>query len=121
MEYVFADSTLVLVNSFLPITLLSSTKPPQPKLIASRKYYCAFKQPSYKSSIAYSKNTTPNIVSSILNSLAVTTNVGSGNYLKLPSMVGRSKKAIFNYVKDRIWKNVNHGVKNHFEWQVKKL
>jgi len=74
-----------------------------------------------KSSIAYSKNTTPNIVSSILNSLAVTTNVGSGNYLKLPSMVGRSKKAIFNYVNDRIWKNVNHGVKNHFERQVKML
>jgi len=37
MEYVFADSTLVLDNSFLSITVLSSAKPPQPKLIASRK------------------------------------------------------------------------------------
>ncbi|GAU47118.1 hypothetical protein TSUD_98950 [Trifolium subterraneum] len=33
--------------------------------------------------------------------------LGTGIYLGLPSMVGRSKKAIFSYIKDRIWKRMN--------------
>ncbi|CAJ2669980.1 unnamed protein product [Trifolium pratense] len=33
--------------------------------------------------------------------------LGTGIYLGLPSMVGRSKKAIFSYIKDRIWKRIN--------------
>ncbi|GAU16656.1 hypothetical protein TSUD_326060 [Trifolium subterraneum] len=33
--------------------------------------------------------------------------LGTGIYLGLSSMVGRSKKAIFSYIKDRIWKRIN--------------
>ncbi|GAU34127.1 hypothetical protein TSUD_66060 [Trifolium subterraneum] len=33
--------------------------------------------------------------------------LGTGIYLGLPSMVGRSKKTIFSYIKDRIWKRIN--------------
>jgi hypothetical protein len=33
--------------------------------------------------------------------------MGTGTYLGLPSMVGRSKKSIFSFVKDRIWKRIN--------------
>ncbi|KAK2373903.1 hypothetical protein QL285_074905 [Trifolium repens] len=33
--------------------------------------------------------------------------LGTGIYLGLPSMVGRSKKSIFSYIKDRIWKRMN--------------
>ncbi|XP_045790350.1 uncharacterized protein LOC123885137 isoform X2 [Trifolium pratense] len=33
--------------------------------------------------------------------------MGTGTYLGLPSMVGRSKKATFGYIKDRIWKKIN--------------
>ncbi|GAU48907.1 hypothetical protein TSUD_99640 [Trifolium subterraneum] len=33
--------------------------------------------------------------------------LGTGIYLGLPSMVGRSKREIFSYIKDRIWKRIN--------------
>ncbi|MCI13282.1 RNA-directed DNA polymerase (Reverse transcriptase) [Trifolium medium] len=31
----------------------------------------------------------------------------TGNYLGLPSMIGRKKKDTFAFVKDRIWKRIN--------------
>ncbi|XP_058726136.1 uncharacterized protein LOC131597455 [Vicia villosa] len=33
--------------------------------------------------------------------------MGTGMYLGLPSMIGRSKKAVFSFIKDRIWKRIN--------------
>ncbi|XP_058722436.1 uncharacterized mitochondrial protein AtMg00310-like [Vicia villosa] len=33
--------------------------------------------------------------------------LGTGKYLGLPSMIGRSKKATFAYIKDRIWNRIN--------------
>lgn len=33
--------------------------------------------------------------------------MGTGTHLGLPSMIGRSKKAIFMFIKDRIWKRTN--------------
>ncbi|XP_045800250.1 uncharacterized protein LOC123894326 [Trifolium pratense] len=33
--------------------------------------------------------------------------LGTGIYLGLPSMIGRSKKITFSYIKDRIWKRIN--------------
>ena len=33
--------------------------------------------------------------------------LGTRKYLGLPSMVGRSKKATFNFIKDRVWQKIN--------------
>ncbi|PNX88133.1 ribonuclease H [Trifolium pratense] len=33
--------------------------------------------------------------------------LGTGNYLGLPSMIGRKKKDVFAYIKDRVWKRIN--------------
>jgi hypothetical protein len=33
--------------------------------------------------------------------------LGTGNYLGLPSMVGRKKKSVFAYLKDRVWKRID--------------
>jgi hypothetical protein len=57
-----------------------------------------------KSAIAFSKNTKPDVITSLHNCLEVSRNIGSGTYLGLPSMVGRNKKSIFNYIKDRVWR-----------------
>ncbi|RHN55891.1 putative RNA-directed DNA polymerase [Medicago truncatula] len=58
-----------------------------------------------KSAISFSANTPQDSISSIMTCLGISSAIGSGKYLGLPSMVGRSKKAIFTYLKDRIWKN----------------
>jgi len=33
--------------------------------------------------------------------------LGTGKYLGFPSMIGRTKKAVFAFIKDRIWKKIN--------------
>lgn len=33
--------------------------------------------------------------------------MGTRKYLGLPSMISRSKKAIFSFIKDHIWKKIN--------------
>jgi len=67
-----------------------------------------------KSAIAFSRNTPPDIINGISTCLGVTSNIGSKKYLGLPSMVGRNKKSIFNYIKDRIWKKCQ-------SWSAKSL
>jgi len=57
-----------------------------------------------KSAIAFSANTNSDVITSISTLLGVSNTIGSEKYLGLPSMVGRSKKAIFSFLKDRVWK-----------------
>lgn len=45
-----------------------------------------------------------NNITSILEVRAV---LGTGKYLCLPSMIGRSKKETFNFIKDRGWHKIN--------------
>jgi hypothetical protein len=73
-----------------------------------------------KSAIAFSANTDPGVITNISTLLGVSNTIGSGKYLGLPSMVGRSKKAIFSYLKDHIWKNVKRGVLDLFHVLVRK-
>ncbi|XP_043812758.1 uncharacterized protein LOC122723715 [Manihot esculenta] len=50
------------------------------------------------------------IISGILD---VHLSLDSGNYLGLPSLIGRSKKQIFSFLRDRIWKRISSW-SNHF-------
>ena len=56
-----------------------------------------------KSEIFFSKNVSTTLRNTLSNILQVTECLGTGRYLGLPSMIGRSKKSIFNYIKDQIW------------------
>ncbi|PNX70556.1 ribonuclease H, partial [Trifolium pratense] len=60
-----------------------------------------------KSEVFFSRNMSPADKEDLARILGVRHVLGTGIYLGLPSMIGRSKKAIFSYIKDRIWKKVN--------------
>ena len=60
-----------------------------------------------KSEIFYSRNVQQQLQQNITHILGVQAVLGTGKYLGLPSMVGRSKKATFNFIKDRVWQRIN--------------
>jgi len=60
-----------------------------------------------KSEIFYSRNVQEPLQQHITNILGVRAVLGTGKYLSLPSMVGRSKKATFNFIKDRVWQKIS--------------
>jgi hypothetical protein len=60
-----------------------------------------------KSEIFCSRNVHQGVKNVITNILGVQAVLGTGKYLGLPSMVGRSKKATFNFIKDRVWRKIN--------------
>lgn len=49
-------------------------------------------------------NNLQNVVTLILGVQAV---LGTGKYLRLPSMIGRNKKATLSFIKDRVWQRIN--------------
>ncbi|GAU29262.1 hypothetical protein TSUD_392120 [Trifolium subterraneum] len=60
-----------------------------------------------KSEVFISRNMSQAAKEDLSRILGVKLVLRTGIYLGLPSMVGRSKKAIFSYIKDRIWKRIN--------------
>jgi hypothetical protein len=45
--------------------------------------------------------------------------MGEGNYLGLSSMVGRGKKSIFSFIKERLWKIFRIGAFWDLRWRMK--
>ncbi|MCH90826.1 putative ribonuclease H protein, partial [Trifolium medium] len=60
-----------------------------------------------KSEVYFSRNLSRAAQEDLSRIMGVKHVLGTGTYLGLPSMVGRSKKDTFGYVKDRIWKKIN--------------
>ncbi|CAJ2660552.1 unnamed protein product [Trifolium pratense] len=60
-----------------------------------------------KSEIFCSRNVSGDIQNSVATCLGVHAVLGTGKYLGLPSMIGRSKKSIFSFIKDIVWKKIN--------------
>jgi hypothetical protein len=59
-----------------------------------------------KSEVFFSRNLSLPAQEDLAKIMGVRHVLGTGNYLGLPSMIGRKKK-IFSYIKDRIWKRIN--------------
>jgi hypothetical protein len=60
-----------------------------------------------KSEVFFSRNLSIAAQEDLSNIMGVRHVLGTGNYLGLPSMVGRKKKSVFAYIKDRVWKRIN--------------
>ncbi|XP_043812756.1 uncharacterized protein LOC110619075 [Manihot esculenta] len=60
-----------------------------------------------KSTIMFSPCIRDDICIAVSTVLSVHQSLGTSTYLGLPSLVGRSKKQIFSFLKDRIWKRSN--------------
>jgi hypothetical protein len=59
-----------------------------------------------KSEVYFSRNTPNDIKRTVSEILGVTEVMGTGRYLGMPSMIERNKKALFGYLKDRMWKKI---------------
>jgi hypothetical protein len=59
-----------------------------------------------KSEVSYSRNMPENAKLMICNKIGVKVVTSHAKYLGLPVLFGRSKKEIFSFVKDRVWKKI---------------
>ena len=59
-----------------------------------------------KTNVFFSKSTSPNLRQVIKDTLGVVEIQQFEKYLGLPSLVGRRKKASFNYIKERMWRKL---------------
>ena len=63
-----------------------------------------------KSSVYMPLGTDVDLRDHIITTLGMRLNEGRGKYLGLPFLVGRNKREIFSFVKERVWKK-SHGWK----------
>ncbi|CAJ2659660.1 unnamed protein product [Trifolium pratense] len=66
-----------------------------------------------KSEVFFSRNISQAAQEDLSNLMGVRHVLGTGTYLGMPCMVGRSKKATFAYIKDRIWRKINSWRSRH--------
>jgi hypothetical protein len=60
-----------------------------------------------KFEIFCSRNIVLPVRGSTADTLGVQYVLGTGKYMGLPSMIGRSNKAMFNFIKERVWRKIN--------------
>ncbi|KAL8149291.1 hypothetical protein AgCh_006337 [Apium graveolens] len=60
----------------------------------------------HKSAIFFSANVRMDKKQEIKDILGVQNDLGDNKYLGLPSLIGRSKKSVFGFVKDRVWRKI---------------
>lgn len=68
----------------------------------------------FKSGIFFSANVRLDKQQEVRNILEVNNDLKDSKYLGLPSFVGRSKKAVFSFIKERVWRRVQ-------DWSHKNL
>lgn len=59
-----------------------------------------------KTSLVFSNSTTDATKTEIMEALGIPEIVHYDKYLGLPSLIGRHKKASFDYIKERVWRKL---------------
>ena len=59
-----------------------------------------------KTSLVFSNSTTDATKTEIMEALGIPEIVHCDEYLWLPSLIGRHKKASFDYIKERVWRKL---------------
>ena len=72
-----------------------------------------------KSGIFFSPNVDSSVKNTIFVVLGVSSSINIGQYLGLPSLIGKSKRTIFRLLKDQLWKRLQ-GWKTRFLSKVGK-
>lgn len=60
-----------------------------------------------KLEVFFSANTHPFLRQNIFYNIGISKSIGTSRYLGLPSVIGK-KKQIFGFIKERLWKCINH-------------
>jgi hypothetical protein len=60
-----------------------------------------------KSEVFFSRNMSRAAQDDLSHIIGVRHVMGTGKYLGLPSMIGRDKRSVFSFIKDRIWRRIN--------------
>ncbi|KAK6121173.1 hypothetical protein DH2020_045094 [Rehmannia glutinosa] len=74
-----------------------------------------------KSGIYFSRDVDTDTANSILQILGFSRVDTHGKYLGLPSVIGRNKKEMFGYIKDKIWQRIQNWSKHHFSKAGKEI
>ncbi|KAJ8763443.1 hypothetical protein K2173_002326 [Erythroxylum novogranatense] len=74
-----------------------------------------------KSGILFSLCIALDVKQAISTLLGVHLPLGQSHYLGLPSLLGRSKKQIFSFLKDRIWKRINNWNNRFLSWAGREI
>ena len=74
-----------------------------------------------KSGIFFSPNVDVSIQNASTGALGVSSSLDTGRYLGLPSLIGKTKKAIFGFLKDRLWKKIEGWKKRFLSRAGKKI
>lgn len=59
-----------------------------------------------KSAVFFSSNVQKDKQLEIKSLLGVSNDLGDSKYLSLPSLIGKSKKTLFRYLKDKVWQRI---------------
>jgi hypothetical protein len=60
-----------------------------------------------KSEVFFRRNKSETTQKDLSHIIGVRHVMGTGKYLGLPSMIGRDKRSVLSFIKDRIWKRIN--------------
>lgn len=109
MVFRFVGVLLLYLICYLQVIVFSSKTHQREAMVVKRvldDYVVAFGRVINLqiSEVTFSKNVVHNMKKRVKSTLGVSESNGGGKYLGFSACVGRSKKALFNFFKDKVWK-----------------